>query len=101
MTGISPITNCWGQATTRRVEAEHFTVLTGREGAAYNHHAQLTSLGNRLYATWSCGYRHEDGPGQRMVVATRTTSPAAISSRMIRCGFNKLVMVYPTSGMPR
>jgi hypothetical protein len=70
VTAISPITNCWGQATTHRVKAEHWTVFAGREGAAYNHHAQLTSLGDRLYATWSCGYGHEDDPGQQMVVAT-------------------------------
>jgi hypothetical protein len=67
---LSPITNRWGEAETTKVEAEHFEIFRGHEGAAYSHHAQITSLDGRLYASWSIAPVHEDEPGQRMVLAT-------------------------------
>lgn len=65
----SPITNRWGEVTPEAIEAEHFIVFRGVEGAAYNHHHQVTSLGGRLYASWSNSIVHEDAPGQRMLMA--------------------------------
>lgn len=41
----SPITNCWGTAHTVTVEAEHFPIYLGSEGAAYNHHPQRLTAG--------------------------------------------------------
>ena len=65
----SPITNRWGQVPLIPVPAEHRVLYRGEPGAAYNHHAQITSLEGRLYATWSNGLTHEDEPGQRMLLA--------------------------------
>jgi hypothetical protein len=45
-------------------------VFRGTAGHGYNHHAQLTSLGGTLFATWSSGLTGEDMPGQRMLLAT-------------------------------
>lgn len=66
----SPITNCWGSARTMRVPTEEIVVFRGVEGAAYNHHPQITSLDDILFATWSSAEVHEDSPGQRMMLAT-------------------------------
>lgn len=66
----SPITNCWGQVRPVAIKTEHLPVFRGYEGAAYNHHPQIISLRGRLYASWSCGYIHEDDPGQWMAMAT-------------------------------
>jgi hypothetical protein len=66
----SPITNRWSQVPLLPVPAEHTILYRGAPGAAYNHHAQITSLEDRLYATWSNGFAHEDEPGQRMLLAT-------------------------------
>ena len=65
----SPITNAWGRARTRKVDAEHFLIFRGRPGMGYNHHHQITSLDARLFATWSDAPASEDEPGQHMVVA--------------------------------
>ncbi len=65
----SPITNAWGRARTLRPPAEHFLIYRGREGAAYNHHPQITSMGGRLYASWSNGLAHEDAPSQHMLMS--------------------------------
>ncbi|MFA6286211.1 MAG: exo-alpha-sialidase [Opitutaceae bacterium] len=65
------ITNCYGQARVSRLQGRTVSVFkpsSWEEG--YSHHAHLTSLGDRLFATWSIGCMHEDGPGQRMVMAT-------------------------------
>lgn len=66
----SPITNAWGKAATRKIKAEHFPVFRGRPGMAYNHHHQITSLGGRLFATWSDAPTGEDEPGQHMLLAS-------------------------------
>lgn len=66
-----PLTNRPGQARVSRPQGRTVSVFkpsTWEEG--YSHHAHLTSLGDRLLATWSLGRMHEDGPGQRMVMAT-------------------------------
>lgn len=65
----SPITNCWGSASTQRLEATHTTIHVGKPGLAYSHQAQLTSVGGRLYASWSLGIRDEEAPGQTAVFA--------------------------------
>ena len=65
----SPITNRWGEVPLERVPCEHFIVFRGVEGAAYNHHHQVTSMAGRLYVSWSNGAVHEDAPGQHMVMA--------------------------------
>lgn len=70
MSAASMITNCWGEATPILLEPEHTTIFSGKPGAAYNHHPQITSLNGRLYATWSQADTHEDEPGQRMLLAT-------------------------------
>ena len=76
----SPITNCWGQARIQGPRSEHFLVFEGVEGAAYNHHHQLTSFEGRLFATWSNGAVHEDGPGQRMLMAVSEDGGASWSA---------------------
>jgi hypothetical protein len=70
MTHSSPITNCWGNAETTVVPTEEYLIFKGREGSAYNHHHQITSLNGRLYATWSTADVHEDSSGQHMMMAT-------------------------------
>ena len=70
MSDASPITNRWGEVPLLRVESAEILTYRAREGAAYSHHPQITSLEGRLYATWSSGVRHEDDVGQRMVMST-------------------------------
>jgi hypothetical protein len=70
MSSESPITNRWDQVPLISVPTEHTILYRGEPGAAYNHHAQITSHAGRLYATWSNGLTHEDEPGQRMLFAT-------------------------------
>ncbi len=70
MANASPITNCWGSAQTKVLRPDEFMVFAGREGAAYNHHHQVTSLDETLFATWSSADVHEDAPGQHMMIAT-------------------------------
>ena len=65
----SPITNRWAEVPLIPIPTEHTILYRGEPGAAYNHHAQVTSLQGRLYATWSNGPTHEDEPGQRMLLA--------------------------------
>ncbi len=66
----SPITNCWKKVKAKKISVEHINVFTGKEGYAYSHHAQLTSINGKLIATWSCGFKNEDDPGQKMVMST-------------------------------
>jgi BNR repeat-like domain/BNR/Asp-box repeat len=66
----SPITNRWGQVPVERIGTDHFIVFRGYVSGGYNHHHQITSLNGRLYVSWSDGVVHEDGPGQRMLMAT-------------------------------
>lgn len=66
---MSKITNCWGTASTKQLDAEHFEVFKGRAGCAYNHQHQLASIGDRLFITWSNGNRDEEGPGQRVAMS--------------------------------
>jgi hypothetical protein len=68
----SPITNNWGSARTKRVDAEHIVIFRGHEGGAYNHHHQIMAHDGVLYASWSNGIQNEDDPSQRMVFATST-----------------------------
>lgn len=66
-----PLTNLRGQARVSRLQGRTVSVFkpaSWEEG--YSHHAHLTSFGERLLAAWSIGRLHEDGPGQRMVMAT-------------------------------
>lgn len=65
----SPITNRSGRTTTP-VPTREILIFRGRTGAAYNHHPQVTSLGDRLYATWSSAAVDEDAPGQAMMMST-------------------------------
>lgn len=71
ITERSPITNRWGSARrTKKLPARETLIYRAVEGAAYDHHQQITSLDGRLYATWSNGVRDEDMNGQRMMLAT-------------------------------
>lgn len=85
---ISPITNRWGEVEPKRIRTETSRVFTGREGCAYSHHPQITSLDGVLIASWSNGYCHEDDPGQRMLMATSDdhgqtwSAPQAVVDRM-------------------
>jgi hypothetical protein len=65
----SPITNRWGEVTPTRLDVEHIPVFRGREGQAFNHQAQLSWDGTRVYATWSSCGRDEEEAGQQMLIA--------------------------------
>ncbi|MGJ3242098.1 MAG: exo-alpha-sialidase [Opitutales bacterium] len=66
----SPITNRWEHPKERRSLALTETILyRGTDQAAYNHHPQLCYHHGSLFATWSNGYRDEDVPGQRSLIA--------------------------------
>ena len=45
-------------------------MFQGREGRAYSHQAQITSLDGRLYLSWSLGVHGEEEPSQVVVFAT-------------------------------
>lgn len=65
------ITNRHGHARVTKLAGRTVSVFrpaSWQEG--YSHHAHLTSLNGKLFATWSVGKLHEDGPGQRMVLST-------------------------------
>ncbi|HSI85748.1 MAG: sialidase family protein [Candidatus Methylacidiphilales bacterium] len=65
------ITNCYGKAKASRLEGRSTTVFRATDWTeSYSHHPQITSVNGNLLATWSLGKLHEDGPGQRMVMAT-------------------------------
>lgn len=65
-----PLTNCNGSARVTRLKGRTVPVFQPASWEnGYSHHAHLTSLDDRLFATWSIGCMHEDGPGQRMVMA--------------------------------
>jgi hypothetical protein len=66
------ITNKWGKAETIHIQAKHDTIFLGYQGHAYNHHPQIISFQDKLYATWSNGIYNEDEPGQVMLMATST-----------------------------
>jgi hypothetical protein len=66
----SPITNCWGRVPAKPLLVRHTNIFLGRDGASYNHQAQLTSRSGVLIASWSQGLRDEDSPGQIVVCAT-------------------------------
>lgn len=59
-------------APARLLLPEERILFRGTTGHFYNHHAQLTSVGDTLLATWSSGLTGEDKPGQRMMLATST-----------------------------
>lgn len=65
----SPITNRWGGVAPVKLDVEHVPVFRGREGQAFNHQAQLSFDGTRVYATWSSCARDEEEAGQQMVMA--------------------------------
>jgi len=51
--------------------ARHARVFTCDEASGgYNHHAKIARLGGRFYAAWSNSRYDEDGPGQRVLMAT-------------------------------
>ncbi|MBL8383811.1 MAG: exo-alpha-sialidase [Burkholderiales bacterium] len=77
---ISPITNCWGRVTARRLEVRHTAIFRGREGQSFNHQAQLAGDGARLYATWSSCARDEEEAGQQMLLATSDDAGATWSA---------------------
>ncbi len=87
MESASQITNRWGEVELVPVKVEEHVVFEGHEGAAYSHHAQITSKGERLIATWSNGVAHEDDVGQCMMMATSDdggetwSEPAAVVPR--------------------
>jgi len=65
------ITNRYGTARTTRLAGRTTIVHKASSwDAAYSHHPQVAAIGDRLWATWSLGHLHEDGPGQIMVCAT-------------------------------
>lgn len=68
----SEITNLYGQAHTTKLSGQHVLIHKADWQHSYSHHAHLTSQNGKLLATWSIGVFHEDGPGQRMVLATST-----------------------------
>ena len=89
----SPITNRWGEVRPERLVVEHASVFRGREGQAFNHQAQLSWDGERMYATWSSCARDEEEAGQHVVMAVsddvgRTWSKAdgggTVTSRSFR-----------------
>jgi hypothetical protein len=65
----SPITNRWGEVPAIRLDVEHVAIFAGCEGQAFNHQAQLSFDGRRLYATWTSGPRDEEEAGQQVVMA--------------------------------
>ena len=67
---LSPISNHWGVAETKKLPLDEICVFRGRPGAAYNHHHQVVFDRGRLYVSWSDGIVGEDNPGQRMLFAT-------------------------------
>lgn len=69
MSKVSSITNRWGEVKPVTIKTKHFLVFRGYAGSAFNHHHQITSLDDCLYATWSNGDQHEDDVGQRMVMS--------------------------------
>jgi len=81
----SPISNRWGEVPRARLAAEHRPVFVGREGAGFNHQAQLACDGARLYATWSCAPRDEEEAGQQVMLAvsddggTRWSAPRVLA----------------------
>lgn len=85
-----PLTNCHGSARVTRLKGRTVSVFQPASWEnGYSHHAHLTSLGGRLCATWSIGCMHEDGPGQRMVMATsddlgKTWSPPSTVVASVR-----------------
>jgi hypothetical protein len=65
------ITNRYGSARVTPIKGRTVSLFqppAWQEG--YSHHAHITSLNGKLFATWSIGKMHEDGPGQRMVLST-------------------------------
>jgi hypothetical protein len=66
---VSPIANRWGEVVPVELDVEHVPVFRGREGAAFNHQAQLSWDGERVYATWSQCARDEEEAGQQMMMA--------------------------------
>jgi len=65
------ITNRHGTAkVTRLVGRTSIVHKASSWEAAYSHHPQVAAIGNRLWATWSLGHLHEDGPGQLMAYST-------------------------------
>ena len=51
--------------------ARHARILTTDEAyGGYNHHAKIVRFGGRFYAAWSNSRYDEDGPGQRVLMAT-------------------------------
>lgn len=67
----SLITNRHGSARVTRLAGRTSIVHRASSwDAAYSHHPQVAAIGDRLWATWSLGHLHEDGPGQTMVYAT-------------------------------
>ncbi len=70
MTSQSPITNCWGRVTPKKIDVQHSNVFLGIDGASFNHQPQLTSFDGLLYASWTMGIRDEESPGEKVVFAT-------------------------------
>lgn len=66
----SPITNRNCQIQTMRLPTREVRIFQGHQGGWYNHHQQITSVGQRLFATWSSADTNEDEPGQHMMLAT-------------------------------
>jgi hypothetical protein len=63
-------TNHYGRAVTKHLQGNHVIVHSADWQQCYSHHPQILSHQGKLLATWSIGNVHEDGPGQRMVLAT-------------------------------
>lgn len=80
-----PLTNRPGSARVTRRQGRTVPVFRPSSWEqGYSHHAHITSLNGKLFATWSLGKLHEDGPGQRMVLSTSSdfgetwTAPATL-----------------------
>ncbi len=75
--GIAMITNqpfladglprLWPSA--RRLSAETALLYAPQEEWTYSHHPHIARFQNRWYAIWSCGWKDEDDPGQRVMLA--------------------------------
>jgi len=56
----------------KRPKVERVLIYQPTTEWTYSHHPSLAFFKGRFYAIWSNGRRNEDGPGQRVLVATST-----------------------------
>ena len=54
----------------RQVDVENIFIFRPRNQWTYAHHPHLAFFQGRFYAIWSNGRRHEDNPGQRVLISS-------------------------------